>query len=292
MKSNFLKRTMAGAIFVTVLVLCTLYGPKLVGGLFFIICLLGLNEFYNLSQKNQVHPQKIFGIIIGLFLFLYFWIRDLSDSQLFKETFPSIVLFSVSMIYIFELYRNKEKPFLNIAVTIFGVIYVALPFAFLMEIGHFKHVYEAKIILGILFLIWCNDTFAYLAGSLFGKHKLFFRISPGKTWEGFIGGAFAVIILASFMTKILPNIRGIETLDWLIIGTIIFSVGTLGDLIESMFKRSINVKDSGTLIAGHGGILDRFDSLLFSVPFIYGYLFLIKNNIQYLHQLLITRTLQ
>src|SRR5207247_1145969 len=111
-------------------------------------------------------------------------------------------------------------------------------------IGHFKPVYEAKIILGILFLIWCNDTFAYLVGSLIGKHKMIPRISPGKTWEGFFGGGVFTVALAFFLETILPNVRGMGRTDWIVIGVIIFTVGTLGDLIESMFKRSIGVKDS------------------------------------------------
>ncbi|MBC7862324.1 MAG: phosphatidate cytidylyltransferase [Bacteroidia bacterium] len=289
MKSVLLTRSLTGAVFVATLVICTIYGPLYVGSLLFIICLLGLVEFYNLSRLYEIHPQKIFGVITGLFVFLYFLIRNFTTSKIFSDSFPAILLLLISSIYIIELFRKKEKPFLNISVTVFGIIYVAIPFSFLIEIGHFKYTYEYRIILGILCLIWCNDTFAYVTGSLFGKHKLMPRISPGKTWEGFIGGGIFTLIFAFFMDSLLvlvdPNhyeVRGIGKIDWIIFAAVIFVIGTIGDLIESMFKRSIGVKDSGKLMAGHGGVLDRFDSLFLAVPFIYCYLFLIKNNLPYL----------
>jgi phosphatidate cytidylyltransferase len=281
MKSNFWLRTFTGAIFVAILVGCIWYSPYAVGILFAVVSVIGLVEFYNLSEKYDIHPQKTLGIITGLILYYYFLQRNLLPSQLFKESFLAFILLLICSIYIIELFRNKEKPFLNLSTTIFGVIYVVIPFAFLIELGHFRNDYEPKFILGIFFLIWTNDTFAYLVGSLIGKRKLMERISPGKSWEGFIGGGVATLILAWFLIDLLPLDRfwHFDRADWLIIGGIIFIFGTLGDLVESMFKRSTGVKDSGKIIAGHGGVLDRFDSLTLAVPFIYGYLYFVKANL-------------
>jgi phosphatidate cytidylyltransferase len=280
-KSVFWTRALTGTIFVAILVSCIWFSPYFLGVLFAVISVIGLIEFYNLSEKYEIHPQRTLGIIAGLFVFYYFFQRNLLPSQLFKESFLSIILLMVCLIYIVELFRKKEKPFLNISTTIFGIIYVVIPFSFLIELGHFKNDYEPKFILGIFLLIWCNDTFAYIVGSLIGKRKLLLRISPGKTWEGFFGGGLFTLVLAWFLVDLLPLpfFWRITRIDWLVIGLIIFTIGTLGDLIESMFKRSTGVKDSGKIMAGHGGVLDRFDSLTLSVPFIYGYLYFIKVNI-------------
>jgi phosphatidate cytidylyltransferase len=190
-------------------------------------------------------------------------------------------LFTSSSFSVKKINISSDKPFLNIASSIFGVIYVVVPFSFLIELGHYRNDYEPNFILGIFFLIWTNDTFAYLTGSLIGKRKLMERISPGKSWEGFLGGGLATLILAWFLKDLLDisHFWKLTRIDWLIIGGIIFIFGTMGDLIESMFKRSTGVKDSGKIMAGHGGVLDRFDSLTLAVPFIYGYLYFVKKNL-------------
>jgi len=183
------------------------------------------------------------------------------------------ILFFIS--FSIELFRNKEKPFENISVTLFGVIYTVLPFAFFHYIAcpisnaamvFASQNYEPFLVFGLFLLIWSNDTFAYLVGSFVGKNKMFERISPGKTWEGTIGGAVLTIVFASFFNNWFGSFSFYQ---WMVIGGIVAIMGTIGDLIESMLKRSVGVKDSGNVMPGHGGILDRFDSLIYVLPFVF-----------------------
>ena len=161
---------------------------------------------------------------------------------------------------------------MNIAYTFLGIIYVALPFALICVLSMVLGRYSWQIVLGCLFLLWASDTGAYFAGTNFGKTKLFERVSPKKSWEGSIGG----FILAMFIAYILSiYFEDIEGWKWYVIGAIIVIAGTYGDLVESLFKRSIKIKDSGSVIPGHGGFLDRFDGLLLSVPFIIAFLKLV-----------------
>jgi phosphatidate cytidylyltransferase len=155
-----------------------------------------------------------------------------------------------------------------------GILYVALPFSLLNHILTLSGVYNFQILFGCWFILWSNDTGAYLAGSAFGKNKLMPRVSPGKSWEGSIGGAIIAYLIAWIISSWYTSIN---ILDWFVIATILIVIGTLGDLVESLYKRSLNVKDSGTLLPGHGGILDRFDSLILAIPFVFFYLFVVKN---------------
>jgi len=189
---------------------------------------------------------------------------------------PQILLINIPvlfLIFIFELYLKAENPFQNIACTLLGIIYVALPFSLLNYITTTTQTYSYELLFGFFFIIWSCDSGAYLVGSTIGKHKLFPRISPGKTWEGSIGGA---IISYGVAYLISGWYTSIDRIDWMVIATILIVIGTIGDLVESLFKRSINVKDSGTILPGHGGILDRFDSLIMSAPFVFTYLYLVK----------------
>ncbi|MBN8577804.1 MAG: phosphatidate cytidylyltransferase [Cytophagales bacterium] len=240
---------------------------------FFAICLLSLIEFYKLSGLDGMLPQKTFGTISGLLIFcLSFFIErgDISYRYYFL-IFPV-----VSCVYMIKLYKKFErKPFTNIAYNFLGIFYVAVPFA-LLNIATFENqVYDYQIIFGSLFILWASDTGAYFAGSLFGKRKLFERISPKKSWEGFAGGAvlaFAFAYGLPYFFSAIGHEPTIRSWQWLVIGVIIIVGGTFGDLVESLLKRSIEIKDSGTSLPGHGGFLDRFDGLLISVPFIVAFL--------------------
>src|SRR5690606_24914284 len=188
--------------------------------------------------------------------------------------FPLLVLF---LPFVIELYRKSKTPFVNISYTIFGVFYITLPFAMLYHIGfynnhQFSSEFSYALIWGFFFILWSNDTGAYLSGKYLGKHKLFERISPKKTWEGSIGGAILSIVVAYVCSMYFDEIT---SKDWIIVAIITVIFGSLGDLVESMLKRSLNIKDSGNILPGHGGILDRFDGLFLSIPFIYAYLTLI-----------------
>jgi phosphatidate cytidylyltransferase len=172
--------------------------------------------------------------------------------------------------FFIKLYKRTDvKPFENLGYTFLGMIYVAVPFALVNEMVLESHHYKPLLMLGILITLWVNDSGAYFVGTLLGKRKLFERISPKKSWEGFFGGAIcsfsAALVYSRFYTPI-------ESWKWLVIAGIIVITGTLGDLVESLFKRSISIKDSGSVIPGHGGFLDRFDGLLLSMPFILTFL--------------------
>ena len=173
---------------------------------------------------------------------------------------------------IIELFRDSEHPFTNISFALFGAFYVAVPFGLISYMVYspvFDNEFNGSILVAFLFLIWVSDSGAYIIGSMFGKHKLFERISPKKTWEGFLGGGFFSLI-AAFIISLL--IEEIALIHWLAIAILTVVFGTFGDLIESLLKRKVNVKDSGTILPGHGGILDRFDSLLFAAPVVFIYL--------------------
>ena len=169
-----------------------------------------------------------------------------------------------------KLYKRFErKPFTNIAFTFLGIFYIAVPFA-LLNIAVFEDgYYNFEIILGCLLILWASDTGAYFAGTLFGKRKLFERISPKKSWEGFFGGALLALIFAYGMAY---YFHSINLFQWMTVGIIIIVGGAFGDLVESLLKRSIEIKDSGDSLPGHGGFLDRFDGLLISAPFIVAFL--------------------
>jgi phosphatidate cytidylyltransferase len=172
--------------------------------------------------------------------------------------------------FFIKLFKRKDpKPFENLGYTFLGLIYVALPFALVNELAIERHHYKPLLMLGILIILWVNDSGAYFVGTILGKRKLFERISPKKTWEGFFGGAICSLLVALVFAKYYTPL---DWWKWLVIAGIIVVTGTLGDLVESLFKRSIAIKDSGSVIPGHGGFLDRFDGLLLSMPFILTFL--------------------
>lgn len=249
-------------------------------GLFLLITILGLREFYKLSEKAGVQPQKIYGLFFGIVLIFLAFIQ---------KAYPIPLLIFVILPLLFlpffiELYRKKENPFSNIGWTLVGVLYVAVPFALLvfqfvptgflvpsegLLLSKWQPDYRYAPLLTIFILIWISDTMAYVCGRLFGKHKLWERISPKKTWEGFIGGFIFTVVAGGMIANwILYNSHNYsQEIKWICVAAVISVTGMLGDLVESLFKRSINVKDSGTILPGHGGILDRFDALLLATPF-------------------------
>lgn len=234
---------------------------------FLVICFFSLLEFYKLAGIDGMIPQKSIGIISGMSVFiLSFFI----EQQTLSYRYYYLIFPFISVTYLIKLYKKTEKkPFTNIAFTFLGIFYVAVPIALVNHAVFEGGRYNYQVILGSLLILWASDTGAYFAGTRFGKHKLFERISPKKSWEGFWGGAF----LASVMTFVLSlYFTSLTIVDWLVIGLIIIIGGTFGDLVESLLKRSIEIKDSGKSLPGHGGFLDRFDGLLISAPFIAAYL--------------------
>ena len=267
--SNFLKRTLTGAIFVTVLITAILAHPLSFFILFFFITLVALNEFYNIINKENNNHQKVLGICSGLMIYCSACL--IASGYVNNSIFLAIIPF-ITCTFLLELYQNRENPFQNIASTILGVIYIAVPFSLLVLVGFpiFNLTsYCPHLILGLFILFWSSDTGAYLIGITFGKHPLFPRISPKKSWEGLIGGMILTIIIAIILSN---YINEFQLTDWIIIAIIVSLFGVWGDLTESMLKRSFNLKDSGNILPGHGGVLDRFDAVIFAVPIVFIYL--------------------
>ncbi len=272
MKNNFTKRVLSAIVFSFLLIGGTLLHPLSFFLLFFIIIILGLLEFYKLVEVAEIQPQYFSGILLGMVIFTgnYLFARGLVDFKLFLVIIPVLVT-----IMIVELYRKKKNPFSNIAFTIFGASYVSIPFAILSWFvfnQSFPDNFYPLLLIGFFMLIWANDSGAYVVGSLIGKHKLFERISPKKTWEGFLGGGL-FSLLAAWLISYYVDVISLS--DWLIIATLTFIFGTFGDLLESLLKRMVNVKDSGQIMPGHGGVLDRFDSLIIAAPMVFIYLMII-----------------
>ena len=235
--------------------------------LFGIICVLTQWEFYRLVGLDGMIPLKTWGTFCGLALFiLTFFDRE----QMIKPEVYFVLFPLLSFIFFIKLYKKDEKkPFTNIAYTFLGIIYVALPFSLLHFVAFIPSDYSPKILIGCLLVQWSSDVGAYFAGVSFGKTKLFERVSPKKSWEGIIGGTLLAILMGFTLSYFFVDLA---LWQWLCIAGIIVIAGTYGDLVESLFKRGIEIKDSGASIPGHGGFLDRFDSLLLSIPFIIAFL--------------------
>lgn len=271
--SNLTQRLITGILGSAAIIAGVSYSQWTYFAIFFIICLFTLLEFYNLVGLDGLAPQKAFGTLCGVLIFcLSFFIegRIPLNGRPMPTEFYILIFPIISCIYMIKLYKKFErKPFTNIAFTFLGIFYVVVPFVLLNVIVFDEGVYNFEIILGSLLILWASDTGAYFAGTFFGKRKLFERISPKKSWEGFIGGAVLALIFAYGSSQFLHTLT---ISQWIIVGVIIIVGGTFGDLIESLLKRSIEIKDSGDSLPGHGGFLDRFDGLLISAPFIAAYL--------------------
>lgn len=270
---NFTIRTISSVVFVLILINSTLLNKYLFFSLFAIILSLSLWEFYNLNKKGGINPQIITGIIVSIFIYVsvFLFIQKIVDFKIFLAFIPVFIL-----IPIIEIFRKQENKIPNLIYTLMGIFYFSIPFALLNSIisptGN-PLIYKPEVMIGLFIIIWINDAGAYIFGKLLGKHKMAKKISPNKTWEGAIGGAIASIAL-SLVYFNLFDLFNATIVIIMSLTTVI--AGTVGDLTESLFKRHFNVKDSGNIIPGHGGIYDRFDSLIFASPvyFVFVQLFL------------------
>lgn len=267
--SNFFKRALTGFFFVVIMVAAILSGATAFFTLFFTITLLSLLEFYKLAEHTGHEPQKALGVITGSLCYI---IISLVGLEYIEAEYLIAAPALFCLLFAAELYRKKMNPFGNIAYTLLGVTYIAVPFGLLSFLAGFSAAsYDPGLILGFFILVWVSDTGAYVAGKLLGKRKLLERVSPGKTWEGAIGGVIFTLAAAYILSTIYEEIL---LPHWLVTSVIISVFGTIGDLSESLFKRSIGIKDSGTFLPGHGGFLDRFDAVLLAAPAVVGYLYL------------------
>ncbi len=217
-------------------------------------------EFYRLVSLGGISPNKFLGIGGGILTYVLVFMYT---SRYLPSTCLYILCPMMGLIYATELYKQGATPFTNIAYTLLGIVYVGAPFALLHMIAFVQGTYSHAMVLGILLILWSNDTGAYLVGTKMGKRRLFQRVSPQKSWEGVLGGA----TLALGVSYTIGHYHSsVGLVIWLGIGGIIVVAGTYGDLVESMLKRSLKIKDSGEAIPGHGGFLDRFDSFLLAIP--------------------------
>ncbi len=257
------KRIVSALLGAFVILTALFYGKWSYFAVFFLIGALAQWEFYRLVRIQSYVPVRVLGVFIGCLLFVLSFLIQAGylDSNFYYAIFPL-----AATIFLYKLYKkNDPNPFLNIALFYLGISYVAVPFMLMNIIVFDSGEYSYQILMGLLLIIWASDTGAYFAGSAFGRTKLFERISPKKTWEGLIGGA---VTAGGFAIGLSRYYMDLNTLEWISIAAIVVVAGNYGDLVESLFKRSMSIKDSGNSIPGHGGFLDRFDSLILSVPFI------------------------
>ena len=271
--NNLVKRIITAVLCLILIIGCLLLGEYTYFVILFAINLIALYEFYKIIPANTIAPNRYLGITSGSALFI---ISFIISSGLFDEKLYLVMIPLVLAIFIFELFRKKENTAANIGITILGIVYISLPLSVLNYLvfpaGGISE-YTYGILLAYLILIWTNDTAAYFSGITAGKHLLFKRISPKKTWEGFIGGLLFTFVVAWAIPELFDDLN---RTDMLVFAGIVSIIGVAGDLTESMFKRSVSVKDTGSLLPGHGGILDRIDSILMTSPLIFIYLELFK----------------
>ncbi|WP_460673765.1 phosphatidate cytidylyltransferase [Larkinella ripae] len=265
--TNLQQRVITAAIGVIIILFGIGYSDWTFALLFCAISALTQLEFYKLLGLDGNQPLTYYGTAVGCLICI---LTYLIEKQIVDYDSYFLICPAASMIFLIKLYKKRDlKPFTNIGFTFLGLIYVAVPFALLNVLALRGGTYHPGLMLGCLVLLWASDIGAYFAGTKFGRRKLFERVSPKKSWEGAVGGALAAALIAFFLTIFVDDLRPWE---WYCVGAIIVVTGTYGDLVESLFKRSIAIKDSGSTIPGHGGFLDRFDGLLLAAPFIITFL--------------------
>ncbi len=301
----FQTRALSAAVFGIVMMVGLFWNQVSFISLFFIISSGCLWEFLKLNLEPNILRRNVYFIVgICLNALLIFYVLNwntlgswnLNTAIGWNGLFPyltyllspflSTIITLPFLFLILELFLKAEKPFQNIATFLTGIVYTLIPFsliqafilssnkAFSLE-GIFSGFagFTPNIVAGMLFLTWANDSFAYIIGSRIGKTPLFPRISPKKTWEGTIGGGLMCMVTAGVISLFFKELN---IINWIIVGGIVAVFGTLGDLVESMLKRSVGVKDSGSIMPGHGGFLDRFDAFMFIIPFVYAYLLFVR----------------
>ena len=277
---NLVVRTLSGAVLLGVVLAAALLGKYAYGALLLVIVSVGLAEFYRLAKASGAQPQVNMGTFAGVILFCtsFHIFEQLYDGyplsmELIVGLLLSLLLY-LFLIFVVEVFRAKEHPLRNVAVTIMSLIYVSLPMSLMLFIPLMLGggIWRAEAFLFYLFIVWGNDVFAYLVGVSIGRHRMCERISPKKSWEGFVGGVLGAMAMGALGNVVVGGGYAL----WLGLAAIVAISSVLGDLVESMFKREAGVKDSGNIMPGHGGILDRFDALLVSIPFAFIYLMIVR----------------
>jgi phosphatidate cytidylyltransferase len=272
---NLITRTLTGAVYVAIVLGSILSGKFVFSALFLLILIFTLLEFYRLCKHGEIKPQIIPGIIISVIIYTLVFLNShhIIGNKILFTLIPLLIT-----IPIIEIFRNKNNAIQNIAFTLLGVVYIAFPYSvfnsILIPFSNKPELYKPELLIGLMIIIWASDSGAYIFGKLLGKHKLIERISPNKTWEGAIGGAILGILISILFFRFFNYF---STLQVVLISFLTIIAGTFGDLAESMIKRNFHVKDSGKVLPGHGGFLDRFDSMLFAAPVYFVLIYLIIN---------------
>ena len=276
--NNFIVRTITGVIFVAAIV-ASFLRPETMVLLFSIVTGLSVWEFTGLvNERENVTVNRFICTVAGVY---FFFAMTYFCSDLYGGAAKSVVFipYLVTIIYLMiaELYLKQADPIQDWAYTMLSQMYIALPFSLLNVLAFTATTngvvtFNTLLPLSIFIFLWVNDSGAYCVGSLLGRHKLFPRISPGKSWEGSIGGAVFVLLAAYAISYFLDG-RMLNSLEWLGLGLVVVIFGTWGDLVESLLKRTLGIKDSGHILPGHGGMLDRFDSSLLAIPAAVVYLY-------------------
>jgi phosphatidate cytidylyltransferase len=272
--NNFFRRTLTGA-WIVIFVMGGIWLHPVSFFLTGLVMLAGTQyEYFMMIRNTGVKPQVIPGMITGAAGYI---LATLVASGILNAIYLLLISPLIIAVMIAELYRKQDKPFESMALTLFSLFYTAFPFSLFpfaafnrsgldSILPHGNIIFSPGIVVGFFILLWLNDTGAYLAGSSFGRHRLMERISPKKSWEGFFGGMLLATAASWFLAGFLGSL---EPAKWVIIALIISISGTYGDLVESMLKRNMGVKDSGTIMPGHGGFLDRYDSTIISFPLVF-----------------------
>lgn len=264
--SNLAQRSIVGLIFSAAVIGCAYWGPLANGMLFLFFAAVGLYEVYELLKHQQSNAPRWFkGMSVGTVLYMLVFLVQTDTVQ---PVWFWILPLLVAIIFVAELIKLDHLTLTNLAITIFGWIYVVLPLSLVNVLPTLQGTYDPILMIGFFLVLWANDTGAYITGKYLGKRKLYPEVSPNKTWEGLIGGSLVAFAAAYALFRYTVTL---ELRDWLVMAAAVAVFGNLGDLFESHLKRNFGVKDSGHIMPGHGGVLDRFDGLFLSLPVFLAY---------------------
>ena len=266
--SNLVIRSITGTIYAGTIIACLMLGKLTSTILFFILMVMALLEFYSIVKKDNEQPQVVIGLLtaVGIYFSSFLFFENLELAHFFINCSLLLIL----SIFCFEIFKKSEPNFNNIALTLTGLMYIALPMSLTLFLIHDTiNEYDYSLLLSVFILIWLSDTGGYVIGVRFGKHKLHEKISPKKSWEGAFGSLIFSIIGSIILSLMFTQMNSTE---WVVLAIVVSAASLLGDLVESYLKRSVNIKDSGRILPGHGGILDRIDSALFVIPTVYIYI--------------------
>lgn len=261
-------RTITGIIFLVTIIGSILVHPLAFFGVNLFFSTLALNEFFILSGQKGGRKKHVRFFILGI---LIYSLTGLIGIGYLDIRFAVFILPFFLLVILFELFNKSDQSWKTVGTYLTAFAYISIPFGMMnaLFIIPGKDSLQTGVLIGMFVIVWSSDVFAYLVGSMFGKHRLMERISPKKSWEGSIGGLIFALAAAYVLSLVNDQLNLVQ---WMIMAIIIVVFGTLGDLAESMLKRQANVKDSGNLFPGHGGVLDRFDAVIFATPFVYVYL--------------------